>query len=148
MMKFQWVIFPNKNLFFRIFSDFPIIIYYIFLVKSFFTILYFGVAKPYSMGQRFLVLEKASKKKKTQSGLPRGREKTSFHQRYLLFASHFSVFFCASPYTQMLSCSCVRCIDYTEFIAATVEKRSYMQDDILWGAFRVNKDHWISIFEN
>jgi len=29
------------------------------------------------------------------------------------------------------------CIDYTEFIAATVEKRSYMQDDILWGAFRV-----------
>jgi len=29
------------------------------------------------------------------------------------------------------------CIDYTEFIAATVEKRTYMQEDICWGAFRI-----------
>jgi len=28
-------------------------------------------------------------------------------------------------------------IDYTEFIAATIEKRTYMQEDICWGAFRV-----------
>jgi len=29
------------------------------------------------------------------------------------------------------------CIDYTEFIAATIEKRTYMQEDVCWGAFRV-----------
>eukprot|EP00397_Hematodinium_sp_SG-2012_P008862 GEMP01008931.1.p1 GENE.GEMP01008931.1~~GEMP01008931.1.p1 ORF type:complete len:468 (+),score=108.98 GEMP01008931.1:96-1499(+) len=29
------------------------------------------------------------------------------------------------------------CIDYTEFIAATMEKRVYMQEDLCWSAFRV-----------
>merc|ERR1712146_779799 len=28
-------------------------------------------------------------------------------------------------------------IDYTEFLAATLDKKSYMQEDVCWSAFRV-----------
>lgn len=28
-------------------------------------------------------------------------------------------------------------IDYTEFLAATLDKRAYIQEDVVWGAFRV-----------
>merc|ERR1712194_809537 len=28
-------------------------------------------------------------------------------------------------------------IDYTEFLAATLDKRSYVQEDVVWSAFRI-----------